>query len=114
MQEINKMEEYVNAEPEILIRDFIETYRNFLEKLEDPQVLLCLSDVEDNQARGGATLSASGGKETIQDTQRKVAWLLSQLKAAYDKRLNMIQLDFKVLFMLQYSFAVCLRNQYRL
>eukprot|EP00112_Aurelia_sp_Birch-Aquarium-sp1_P006707 Seg1734.9 transcript_id=Seg1734.9/GoldUCD/mRNA.D3Y31 product="hypothetical protein" protein_id=Seg1734.9/GoldUCD/D3Y31 len=91
----NKMEEYVNAEPEILIRDFIETYRNFLEKLEDPQVLLCLSDVEDNQARGGATLSASGGKETIQDTQRKVAWLLSQLKAAYDKRLNMIQLDFK-------------------
>ena len=96
------MEENITAEPEILIRGFIETYRSFLEKLEDPQVLICVSssndNVEDIQSK---TLSSFAGNETIQDTQQKVTWLLSQLKAAYDKRLNMIQLDFKVLFILQ-------------
>ena len=99
------MEENITSEPEILIRDFIETYRSFLEKLEDPQVLLCLpaANVEDNQNK---TVSSFAGTGTIQDTQQKVTWLLSQLKAAYDKRLNMIQLDFKVLFMPQ-CFCKC-------
>ncbi len=81
------MEETASVKGQLLIRSIIEEYRNLLEVLADPQLLL----TDSNNSKHLDPTDAHDSKKTTQEILQKLTRLFSQLKSVYNQCLEEIK-----------------------